>query len=292
MHSRLAAVIAAGVLAITGLATGTANAATIPTVSAVPECGKVTITVNNPTQFANLRLQYQTDRSSVRTVAVSASGTTAVPPIEFREDSGRHWVRWRLWGGPERDWDQPAWTVGSFTDFDPRGFRGQWAETVWVNSDCRPNRPNFERADAPSVVQPECGAERGKLVIPSDRGVVYKASRDSGPYRLVRAGEYSVRPAVYRVRAYALPGYRLVGDTRWTLTVEPAEPCPTPTPTPTVTVEPTPSPTPTPDPTDPDPTEEPEPEPVPTVTTTTTQTIVVRNYLPTRVDTGFGGTAK
>ncbi|HEY9371029.1 hypothetical protein [Streptomyces sp.] len=148
-------------------------------------------------------------------------------------------------------------------------------------------------ADEPTVVQPECGTTRGKLVIPSDRGVTYRASRDNGRYLTLRAGSYDVRPAVYRVRAYALPGYRLIGDRTWQKTVNEAEPCPTPTPTPTVTVEPTPTPTPTPDPTDPDATEEPEPEPVPTVTQTNTRVVVVNNIpVPSRVDTGLGGLAR
>ena len=278
MYSRLAATLAAGVLAITGLATGTAHAATTPTVSADVKCGRVTLTVpvepqtppsegsETPTPSTSpavVHLTYQVDGRWPQSIPINPA-TATVKVIPFRKDSGRHWVRYRLTGS-------------------------EWSDRIWVESNCR---SNWVRADEPTVVQPECDATRGKLVIPADRGVTYKASRDAGRYLTLKAGTYDVRPAVYRVRAYALPGYRLVGDTRWTLTVEPAKPCPTPTPTPTVTVEPTPTATPTPDPTDPDATEEPEPEPVPTVTTTTTQTIVVRNYLPTRVDTGFGGTAK
>lgn len=294
MYSRLAATVAAGVLVMSGLATGTANATAAPTVTATPECGKVTITVANPTQYANLRLQVQADRGPVRTVAVAANGST-VHPVMFREDSGRHLVRWRLWGGPERSWDQPAWTVGQFTDFDPRGFLGRWADVVRVDSDCR---PNFERADAPTVVQPECDAAKGKLVIPSDRGVTYKVRTATRDYRTVRAGEYDVRPGTYWVRAYAKPGVKLVGERHWKRVVEAAEACPTPTPTPTATDEPTPDPTPTEEPTeDPEPTEEPtdEPEPQPTVTETrtTTRVIVIGDTrVPVRVDTGAGGSAK
>jgi hypothetical protein len=290
MYSRLAATVAAGVLVMSGLATGTANASTAPTVTATPECGKVTITVVNPTEAPNLRLQVQADHGRVRTVAVAANGVPTAHTVTFREDSGRHLVRWRLWGGPERDWDNPTWHVGQFTDFDPRGFRGQWAETVRVESDCL---PNFERADAPTVVQPECDAAKGKLVIPADRGVTYKVRTQGRDYRTVRAGEYDVRPGTYWVRAYAKPGVKLVGVDRWRLEVEAAEACPTPTPTPTATDEPTPTPTVTPtDPPAEEPSEEPEPQPTITETTTEQRTIVIRDYLPVRVDTGLGGTAR
>lgn len=293
MFKRFAAVVAAGVLVATGMAAGPAHAAASPTVTATPECGKVTITVNNPTSADNLRLQYQADRGLVRTVQV-APGTT-VRTVDFPEDSGRHWVRWRLWGGPERDWDNPTWVVGDFTDFDARGFQGRWAETLRVDSDCR---PNFVRADSPTVVQPECGAERGKVVVPSKRGVVYKVRSGNRPYRAVRAGEYPARPGVYWVRAEARDGYRLAGQDRWRLTVEESEACPTPTPTPTdePTVTPSPTVSPTTEPTEPpaEPTEEPaeEPEPAPTVTETRNRVIVVNNIpVPSRVDTGLGGLA-
>ena len=290
MHSkRLAATVAAGVLVMSGLATGTANAATAPTVTATPECGKVTITVVNPTEAANLRLQVKVDRGPVRTIPVAADGPT-VHPVVFQEDSGRHLVRWRLWGGPERDWDNPTWHVGQFTDFDPRGFRGKWAEVIPVKSDCHPN-VDVKRADAPTVVQPECDAAKGKLVIPSDRGVTYKVRTATRDYRTVRAGEYKVRPGVYRVKAEARPGVKLVGVDRWRLEVEAAEACPTPTPT--ATDEPTPTPTVTPtDPPAEEPSEEPEPQPTITETTTEQRTIVIRDYLPVRVDTGLGGTAR
>src|SRR5690606_1243346 len=81
-------------------------------------------------------------------------------------------------------------------DFDPRGFLGRWADVVRVDSDCR---PNFERADAPTVVQPECDVAKGELVIPADRGVTYKVRTATRDYRTVRAGEYDVRPGGYRV---------------------------------------------------------------------------------------------
>src|SRR5690606_41343245 len=137
-----------------------ANATAAPTVTATPECGKVTITVANPTQYANLRLQVQADRGPVRTVAVAANGST-VHPVMFREDSGRHLVRWRLWGGPERAWDQPAWAVGQCTEFDPRGLLGRWADLVRDDSDCP---PNSERAAAPTVVPPDSDAATRQLL--------------------------------------------------------------------------------------------------------------------------------
>jgi hypothetical protein len=266
MFSRLAAFVAAGVLVMSGLATGTANASTAPTVTATPECGKVTITVANDTQTENLRLQYQVDRHWPQSVPVSTTEDT-VKVVDFREDSGRHWVRYRL------------------------SSANEWSKVGPVKTNCQPDRV---RADAPSVVQPECDATRGKLTIPSDRGVFYKVRVGSRPYRDKPAGEYDVRPGVYWVKAYAKDGYELHGRSEWRLVVEPAEACPTPTPTPTATDEPTPDPTPTVEPTvEPEPTQEPEPEPQPTVTETNTHVIVINDTrVPVRVDTGLGGLAK
>jgi hypothetical protein len=276
---RLAATVAAGVLVMSGLATSTANAATAPTVTAAPECGKVTLTVpaevqvtppatsvKDAARIAALHLVYQVDRQRPQSVLVTPDRDT-VKVVRFQEDSGVHWVRYRL--------------------SDSR----QWSDRVRVESDCR---PNFKRADAPSVVQPECDAAKGKLVIPSDRGVTYKVRTATRDYRTVRAGEYKVRPGVYRVKAEARPGVKLVGVDRWRLEVEAAEACPTPTPTPTATDEPTPDPTPTVEPTvEPEPTQEPEPEPQPTVTETNTHVIVINDTrVPVRVDTGLGGLAK
>jgi hypothetical protein len=281
MFSRLTAVIAVGVLAVSGLATSTANAATTPTVTAVPECGKVTITVHpeavatkapfiaEVAKLNGLHLFYEVDRRRHGFVPVSTTADTVKVIDDFREDSGVHWVRYRL--------------------SDAR----QWSDRIRVESDCR---PNFERAESPTVAQPECDTTLGKLTIPSDRGVFYRVSRDGERSRVVRAGEYNVRPGVYRVTAHAVRGHVLRGDDRWRLVIEAAEACPTPTPTPTVTATPTeePTATPTPDPTlDPEPeptvteTETEEPAPAPTVTNR--QVIVINDMrVPDRVDTGLG----
>ena len=211
MFSKTAAVTAAGVLAVSGLATGTAHATATPpaspTVTATPACGKVTISAGNPTRHANARLQYQVDHQPVRTVILAASGVTAVPPILFREDSGVHLVRWRLWGGPERDWDKPSWNSGPYSDFDPRGFGGRWADTIRVESDCR---PNWAKPRTPIVKQPRCRSERGTLVIPAVRGVIYKVNG-----RPWRPGEHQVQPGPYLITAYAVDGFRLIGGHVW-----------------------------------------------------------------------------
>jgi hypothetical protein len=299
MHSkRLAATVAAGVLVMSGLATGTANAVAAPTVTADVECGKVTLQFHNPTDHLFV-FDYRVDRERPKHGPV-VNGTIEEGPLAgqrfgprwnlvpvdgragqhshsvtlpFAEDSGLHSVTYRLAEGAEQ-----------------KMFFG-WQKPVLVKTDCR---PNFKRADAPSVVQPECDAAKGKLVIPSDRGVTYKVRTATRDYRTVRAGEYDVRPGVYRVTAHAKPGVRLVGVDRWRLEVEAAEACPTPTPTPTATDEPTPDPTPTVEPTvEPEPTEEPEPTPTVTETRTNTQVIVINDTrVPDRVDTGFGGLAK
>jgi hypothetical protein len=149
------------------------------------------------------------------------------------------------------------------------------------------------RPESPTVAQPECGAEKGKLVIPADRGVFYKVRTADRSSRVVRAGSYDVRPGTYWVTAHAVRGYELRGDRMWRLVVEQAEVCPTPTPTPTVTVTPTVDPTPDPEPTPTvTETETEEPTPAPTVTTTSTRVIVVNEVrVPDRVDTGLGGLA-
>lgn len=212
MISKVAAVSAAGVLAMAGLATSAAAHATpAPSVTATPSCGKVTIHVNNPHAHALLKLQVQVDAGPVRTHAVVAAGSTVVP-LSFAEDSGRHLVRWRLWGGPERDWDRPSWKlgVGAHLGFHERGFGDRWADTIRVDSDCRPDRARPVRADAPEAVQPHCRGQWGRLVIPRERGVVYKVD---GEVR--RPGEHRVRPGRYRVTAHATDGYRLVGERAW-----------------------------------------------------------------------------
>lgn len=309
MYSRLAAVFAAGALAITGLATGTAHAdpvpnptltltpapAPAPTVSHAVKCGTVTLQFLNPTPYLFV-FDYRVDREAPKHGPVvngtikegSLAGRAFGPrwnlvPVDgragrhsrsvtlpFPEDSGPHSVTYRLAEGGEQK---------MFFD---------WQKPVRVDSDCR---PNYERAETPTVVQPECDATLGKLVIPSDRGVTYRVSRDGERSRVVRAGEYNVRPGVYRVTAHVRPGVRLVGDQRWRLVIEAAEVCPTPTPTPTVTVTPTVDPTPDPEPT-PTVTETEEPTPAPTVTENTTKYIVVNEVrVPDRVDTGAGGLA-
>lgn len=154
------------------------------------------------------------------------------------------------------------------------------------------------RPGTPTAADPACDTQHGTLTIPAQRGVRYEMRRGSNPYRAVRAGEHQVRPGVYWVRAVARDGYRLVGRDGWRLVVARAEACPTPTPTGDATDEPTVSPSPTVEPSQPStpPAEEPTPSetsvPVPTVTETVTQRTVVERYLPTRVDTGLGGTAK
>jgi hypothetical protein len=347
MISRLAAVIAAGVLVATGLATS-ATAAAPALADTVRVANNLDTGNNGYWAWLNFRRAttitktaegegdtpdtYQvvlSDSGSLRTIRGANSPEAGVPITSTVDGSfaGRYVVsvtsdeeprdqaapyynyRCRPDSTPVREGDCtiPAstgdWYKLYFAKATPVGDPSYaWTYRTcaerWTDNGARGQGDitgkrcdRVVRADDPTVVQPECGATRGKLVIPADRGVGYKASRDAGRYLTLKAGTYDVRPALYRVRAYALPGYRLVGDTRWTLTVEPAKPCPTPTPTPTVTVEPT--PTPTPDPTDPDPTEEPEPEPVPTVTQTNTRVVVVNNIpVPSRVDTGLGGLAR
>jgi len=304
MFKRFAASIAAGVLVVTGLAAGTAHADETPTVTPTVECGKVTLQFSNPTDFLFV-FDYRVDRERPKHGPVVEGAIKEGPlagkpfgprwnlvPVDgrkgqhshsvtlsFPEDSGVHRVTYRLAEGGEQK---------MFFD---------WQKPVVVKTDCRPNPV---RPGTPTAADPACDTQHGTLTIPAQRGVRYEMRRGSNPYRAVRAGEHQVRPGVYWVRAVARDGYRLVGRDGWRLVVKRAEACPTPTPTPTddATDEPTVSPSPTVEPSQPStpPAEEPTPTetsvPVPTVTETVTQRTVVERYLPTRVDTGLGGTAK
>src|SRR5690606_5433770 len=158
MYSRLAATVAAGVLVMSGLATGTANASTPhrPTVAVDDSvCGKVTLSVTTEAPPLHLLyLRYEVDGRERTPLRVKPSKDT-VKTITFDEDSGVHWVRYRL------------------------SSANEWSKVGPVKTNCQPVRV---RADAPSVVQPECDATRGKLTIPSDRGVFYKVRVGSRPY--------------------------------------------------------------------------------------------------------------
>jgi hypothetical protein len=107
-------------------------------------------------------------------------------------------------------------------------------------------------ADAPTVTHPACDETRGRLTIPSDRGVSYVAYGKR--FRTSKPGTHAVWPGTFKVVAKAKDGYRLYGRTSWTLTVNAPASCPTPTPTPTAspTVSPTPDPSPTVEPTVPE----------------------------------------
>lgn len=209
-------------------------------------------------------------------------------------------------GMPEPTSNWPALYFPQGAKVKPGAWRWEYRTECerWVNSSAG-DRGDITgkrcvRPGTPTAADPACDTQHGTLTIPAQRGVRYEMRRGSNPYRAVRAGEHQVRPGVYWVRAVARDGYRLVGRDGWRLVVKRAEACPTPTPTPTddATDEPTVSPSPTVEPSQPStpPAEEPTPTetsvPVPTVTETVTQRTVVERYLPTRVDTGLGGTAK
>jgi hypothetical protein len=343
---RLAATVAAGVLVMSGLATGTANAAapltdTVRIVGnydngnhgywaslaynrtvTIDRAGKDTwsVTLRDAGTFTTLR-NAKSPAAGVKLgtpVTGNFSGTYAFTVKSKFRPSDRRVRRGYDFrcnpagtgdratdcsGMPKATGEWPALYFPQAEEVKPGAWRWEYrtcAET-WVNSsagdqgDITGKRCDRRKeATAPTVVQPECDAAKGKLVIPSDRGVTYKVRTATRDYRTVRAGEYDVRPGVYRVTAHAKPGVRLVGVDRWRLEVEAAEACPTPTPTPTATDEPTPDPTPTVEPTvEPEPTEEPEPTPTVTETRTNTQVIVINDTrVPDRVDTGFGGLAK
>ena len=260
MYSRLAALVAAGVLAVTGLATGTAHAETstgwvAKSPSRILNATTVRLVGGNTSvETSNLGIPVQAgDVVSFRYVLQGGAQCVGGAPRVFVETQGAYTNSWdqNLAAGTQ------CGTNGLVTFTVPSNGRIGAAGVVYDNSgqgqvlvsDLRVDgrrvsflgRPLVRvEADVPSVVQPECGEKRGKLVIPSDRGVRYEVRG-----RTWRAGEYDVRPGVYWVTAHERDGYKLKGDRRWRLVVTPSEPCPTPTPTPTQD----PSVTPTSDPT-------------------------------------------
>jgi hypothetical protein len=338
MHSRLAALVAAGVLAIAGLATGTAHAAApiTDTVRVVNNLDSGTngswAWVNHTrtvsiteTRFPGTYRVTLTDNGTLRTIrgAKSPQAGVTIPREVPGTFSGRYSFTvvskaepsvanvadrmdygCQIGGTCPGKVDSGNWPKLYFGDQDVRVTPGSWrweyrtCAEAWVNSSAG-NRGDItgkrcERAvrpESPTVAQPECGAEKGKLVIPADRGVFYKVRTADRPSRVVRAGTYDVRPGTYWVTAHAVRGYELRGDRLWRLVVEQAEVCPTPTPTPTVTVTPTVDPTPDPEPT-PTVTETETEEPTPAPTVTQRQVIVINDMrVPDRVDTGRGGLA-
>ena len=127
-------------------------------------------------------------------------------------------LEWRVWGGGERDYDDPP-----LTDLD-----ALLAHLAAGGDVLAPDAPGvawhpFRVAgcvtpQAPSVVQYECAvdANAGELVIPTQDGVVYDT--ESGP----------VPPGTHTVTASPEPGYAFPDDatTQWDLVVSPVNGCP------------------------------------------------------------------
>jgi len=350
MFKRFAAVVAAGVLVVTGLAAGTAHAAA-PFTDTVRITGNFdngnhgywarlaydrtvtidrtghntwSVTLRDAGTFTTLRGAKSPEAGATLGAPVSGtfSGSYAYTVESERRPSDRfvrsaYNFRCNPAGSGDRTADCPSmpkstseWPALYFppgSTFAPGAWRWEYRTECerWVNSSAG-DRGDITgkrcvRPGTPTAADPACDTQRGKVVIPSERGVTYKVRADKHPWHVARAGEYPVRPGVYWVRAEAKDGYRLVGKALWRLTVREAEPCPTPTPTPTD--EPPATPTPTEEPSE-EPTETPSEEPsetpseepakpAPTVTQTITSTVVVNNIpVPSRVDTGFGGLAR
>jgi hypothetical protein len=342
MHSsRLAAVFAAGALAIAGLATGTAHASA-PFTDTVRVSGNLdqgdhgywarlaysrTVSINpagdgvwavalrDVGRFDTIRGARSPQAGAVlgRPATGSFAGTynftvhSEAKPSDALVRRGYDFRcnpavpnRGDCAGMPKTTGEWPALYFPAGAQVTAGSWRWEYrtCSETWVNSSAG-NRGDItgercERAvrpQSPTAVQPECDAERGSLTIPSQRGVRYEVRVNDARPRAVEAGTYPAKPAVYRVTAHAVRGYELRGDRVWRRVVEQAEPCPTPTPTVTVTptVDPTPDPEPTPTETV---TEEPEPTPTVTQTVTDKRTVIVRDYLPVRIDTGLGGLAK
>jgi hypothetical protein len=161
-------------------------------------------------QVANTVLVVRVD-GQVQTAPVG--GELAVGPFDAPTV-----VEWRVWGGGERDYDDPPLTDldallahlaagGDVLDADAPGVA--W-HALRVKGCVTPEEP--------TVTQFECAtdADAGELVIPTQDGVVYDAT--SGP----------VPPGTYPVAASPAPGYAFPGDatTQWELVVNPVNGCP------------------------------------------------------------------
>ncbi|MFI7448054.1 hypothetical protein ACIBQX_11200 [Nonomuraea sp. NPDC049714] len=293
MHSRLAAVVAAVTLAVTGAAiAGPAHAtpAPKPSVNVADACAPLSLV--NPTRWGAQFSYRVVGHRPVGPVAVPARSTVQ-RELRPRYGSGALAVQW--WAR-SHDWRAKAVAV-------VRAERVlRTANGVEVAAQAK-----FDAAD--KVLPTKTDKWAGSWAAELARLKVVAADQDQTEHRAEALEKIAlIEPYLDAESALADAKVKVVDArstvskaqeasywTRWNRGLVRVAECVTPTPTPTPTVTPTEEPTATPTP-EPTPTvtetETQEPTPEPTVTQTNTRVIVVNDVIvPDRVDTGLGGLA-
>lgn len=309
MFKRFAAVVAAGVLVATGLATGPAHATTDPRPRATVPSACAPLSLVNPTRWG-AEFGYRVNRH--RTVApVTVPGRSAIrrnlrPRYGAGELTVQWWVRWH-------DAKAKAAAVRAAKNELREANRKQAAAQSALNAAL--GEVNEYKAAHPTPPLPLTADElerlKGRL---TDNDVVNNADLKADVQaRIDVLTPYLDTEGDLKVATNAVSAARTKLDevkaakywTPWRRGVVRVPECVTSTPAPTPTDEPTATPTPTEEPSE-EPTETPSEEPsetpseepakpTPTVTQTQTitRTVVVNNIpVPSRVDTGFGGLAR
>ncbi|MGI5273143.1 hypothetical protein ACQEUU_37660 [Nonomuraea sp. CA-218870] len=291
MPNRIAAFLAAGVMAV-GLSAAPANAVTVPKPSVSVADGCAPLSLNNPTRW-DAQFHY-------RVVGNRPVGPVAVPgrskvqrDLRPRYGSGALAVQW--WAR-SHDWRAKAAAV--------RAAEKALTEAKSAQATAKAAFETREKA-LPAKTDKWAGSWDKELLrlqaIVTDPEQSQFHAEAKAKIELIDAF-LKAQAALVKANDSVTAAEKVLADartgaywTRWHRGLVRVPECvtATPTPTPTATDEPTPAPSETPTEV---PTEEPteEPTPVPTVTETETErTIVIRrDYLPVRIDTGLGGTAK
>ncbi|SNS38526.1 hypothetical protein SAMN05216276_1008176 [Streptosporangium subroseum] len=227
------ALVATGLLAASALSTATAAVAdatptptpsatqaaaapTVPSAAAVNECGKLTLTFNNPTRFA-YTFDYRVDDQRPKhppvvdatikegplagqkfgprynLVKIDGVGTKTVT-LPFKPNSGYHKVEWRLAEGPEQKQFLP------------------WASAT-VQTSCK------AVTVAPEFKQPRCSDKAAHIVIGNTPGVRY-----SYGFKALNAGDNVVKAGSkgYVTARATSPAVKLRGKTTWPIAFDQA----------------------------------------------------------------------
>lgn len=223
------------------------NAPAVPAATADVECGKITITFNNPTRHLFV-FDYKVDNEWPKHGPV-AQGTIKEGPlagkpwpkrynlvtvdgragqderkVTLRFKTGTHKVAWRLAEGAEQKWffDWQSATVKTRCKPGKDHRPGQGHHKPGKNHHHKSHKKQVKRTVAPakpSVKQPRCSVRKGFITIPKVEGVVYTRNG-----RVQRPGYVWAAPGKHVVRAQAAKGYTLKrhSSTSWTLKVDKA----------------------------------------------------------------------
>ncbi|MFG2073441.1 hypothetical protein [Nonomuraea maritima] len=242
MFSKVAAATAAGALAVSGLATGTAHASTgwqAKAPSKILDSGTVRLEGGNTSvETSALDMPVQAgDVVSFRYRLRDGATCTGGAPRVFVETQGTYTNSWDQNIGAGKQCGENG--VVTFTV--PANGRIGAAGIVYDNGgpghvivsdltvDGRKVR-FLDRRPAPAAVpvkprqpwvdQPKCGTNLGWVGIPRQRGVSFKI--DGRP---MEPGRHEVRPGRYVVTAHAWDGHKLVGEHAWKRFVKRGLPC-------------------------------------------------------------------